>query len=109
MLDWMKLRRSSELRKPVDKITVDDFRSFPVWEYSNDEEGIDGRDETWMKPVLRWPVRSLSNRIAATEVRLAGGRQCMAALSNVHLDDPSDREHFLVVDGIVTLRRVHLF
>ena len=97
MLKWMKRRRSSKMRKPADKITMDDLRSFPVWEYANDEEGISGRDETWMKPVLGLPVTSLSNRVAATEVRLAGGQRFMAALSNVDLDDPSDREHFLVV------------
>jgi hypothetical protein len=97
MLDWMKRRRSSAIRKPVDKITMDDLRTFPVWEYANDEEGVGGRDETWMKPVLRLPVASLDNRIVGTEVRLAGGRQFMAALSNVDLDDPSEREHFLVL------------
>jgi len=97
MLEWMKRLRSSRIRKPVDKITLDDLRSFPVWEYANDEEGIPGRDETWMKPVLRLPVTSLDNRIAATPVRLAGGRQFTAVLSNVDLDDPSDHEHFLVL------------
>ena len=40
-------------RKPVDKLTPTDFVAFPVWEYAIDEEGIAGRDETWVRPTSR--------------------------------------------------------
>jgi hypothetical protein len=42
---------SLRTRKPVNHLTLDDFGAFPVWEYADDEEGIEGRDETWVRPV----------------------------------------------------------
>lgn len=40
-----------ETRKPVDHLTASDFATFPVWEYALDEEGVEGRDETWVRPL----------------------------------------------------------
>ena len=95
---WKKKAEPDEgTRKPVDDLTPRDFSAFPVWEYANDEEGIPGRDETWMRPVQSLPVSDLSNRIAAVPARLANGESLLAALSNVSLDQPSDQEHFLVI------------
>ena len=38
-------------RKPINKITVQDLEVFPIWEFAADEEDIEGRDETWIRPV----------------------------------------------------------
>jgi hypothetical protein len=38
-------------RKPVDKLRLEDIKAFPVWEFANDEEGIPGQDETWVRPI----------------------------------------------------------
>jgi hypothetical protein len=38
-------------RKPIDKITTKDLDAFPIWEFATDEEDIEGRDETWIRPV----------------------------------------------------------
>lgn len=84
-------------RKPVDAITPADAADFPVWEYANDEEGLPGRDETWMRPLLGLPVSSMDNRVAWVTVRLANGETRLGALSNVDLNDPSEHEHFLCI------------
>lgn len=38
-------------RKPIDEITTRDLEAFPIWEFAMDEESIEGRDETWIRPV----------------------------------------------------------
>lgn len=40
-----------QTRKPVEQLTLDDFAAFPIWEYADDEEGTEGMDETWVRPV----------------------------------------------------------
>jgi len=42
---------SEETRKPIDQLTLEDLRDFPVWEFATDEEGVEGQDETWVRPV----------------------------------------------------------
>ena len=37
-------------RKPILKLSNLDLRTFPIWEFASGEEGVDGRDETWVKP-----------------------------------------------------------
>ncbi len=44
-------------RKPIDRLTADDLRTFPIWEFADDEEGDEGRDETWVRPVDARVVR----------------------------------------------------
>ena len=43
----------TRIRKPITKLTLDELRQYPLWEYALDEEGIAGQDETWVRPVLR--------------------------------------------------------
>jgi hypothetical protein len=38
-------------RKPIDQITVPDLVDFPIWEFCLDEEGVEGMDETWVRPL----------------------------------------------------------
>ncbi len=38
-------------RKPVVDLAASDLRRFPVWEYALGEEGTDGQDETWVRPI----------------------------------------------------------
>ena len=40
-------------RKPVVKLKVSDFRTLPIWEFATDEEGENGQDERWVRPVQR--------------------------------------------------------
>jgi hypothetical protein len=38
-------------RKPIDALTIEDLEAFPVWEFATDEEGVEGQDETWVRPL----------------------------------------------------------
>ncbi len=42
---------SLKTRKPVGKLCRKDFDTFPIWQYADDEEGQEGMDETWVRPV----------------------------------------------------------
>jgi hypothetical protein len=46
-----------DTRKPIDRLTADDLLVFPIWEYADDEENVEGRDETWVRPVDAKVVR----------------------------------------------------
>ena len=55
-------------RKPILKLSNLDLRTFPIWEFALGEEGVEGRDETWVKPVASTtiPLNSYSQIVAAT-------------------------------------------
>ena len=38
------------IRKPVDALTLGDLEVWPLWEFADDEEGVEGQDETWVRP-----------------------------------------------------------
>jgi len=63
-------------RKPVVKLTVADFRAFPVWEYAIDEEGEGEQDETWVRPVdcAAIPKGAYSQIVGSDFVTSAGRR-----------------------------------
>lgn len=54
-------------RKPVNKLTPEDLVTFPIWEFASDEEGVEGQDETWVRPVRRSqvPLEAYSQLVAA--------------------------------------------
>jgi len=37
--------------KSLDEITLEDVLEYPIWEYALDEEGLEGQDESWQRPV----------------------------------------------------------
>jgi len=61
--------------KPIDDLTQDDLDVFPVWEFALDEEGIEGHDETWVRPlqVATIPLNTYSLSVAA-DFLSPGGR-----------------------------------
>jgi hypothetical protein len=66
---------SLETRKPITDLTPADLDAFPIWEYALDEEGVEGQDETWVRP-LNMPVvpRNQYSLSVATEFRAVCGR-----------------------------------
>src|SRR3974390_959062 len=38
------------IRKQAYDLTAEDFEIYPVWEYALDEEGVEGQDESTMRP-----------------------------------------------------------
>jgi hypothetical protein len=70
-------------RKPIDELTVLDIETFPVWEFAIAEEGAEGQDETWVRPlkVKRVPRRGYSFQVAA-DFTTPGGVQ-LVGIANV--------------------------
>jgi hypothetical protein len=83
--------------KAVDKLTKTDLEKYPVWEYDLSSEGTAERDETWVVPVTKLPVRSLDNRVVGTRVTLADGTALAAFLGNMSLSSREITDEFLVV------------
>lgn len=38
--------------KSLSDITLEDALQYPIWEWALDEEGVDGQDETWQRPII---------------------------------------------------------
>lgn len=96
--------------KAVDSLTVADLKTFAVWQYTNRE----GADETYVRPVKRAQVASLTGKVVGTQVTLANGERVWALIGNVDPSNPRMTEHFLTLsverDGRwFTLARYHNF
>ncbi len=46
--------------KPIDELTVKDFKRYPVWGFNLDEEGDEKCDETWVRLFKKLPVKDLN-------------------------------------------------
>jgi hypothetical protein len=79
--------------KPVESLTVADFKAHPVWEYLNDDE----IGETFVGPVKEIPVKSLGCREIGAQVRLANGLEVWAIIGNVDVANPRATRHFLAL------------
>jgi hypothetical protein len=79
--------------KPVESLTVDDFKAHPVWEYLNDDE----IGETMTRPVEKLPVETLENRLVGTQVRLANGLDVWGLLGNFDVKNPRATYHILTL------------
>src|SRR5262249_31717883 len=88
--------------KTVDQLTVEDIKTFPVWEYTNANEML--MDETVVRPVPSLPVDHLTGRIVGTEVRLANGTSVWSTLSNIRVDNPRLTKHALTLAVFSGLR-----
>jgi hypothetical protein len=96
--------------KPVDSLTVADLQAFPVWQYTSRE----GADETYVRPVKRTPVASLTGKVVGTQATLANGDRIWALIGNVDPKNPRMTEHSLTLSvehngRWFTLARYHDF
>jgi hypothetical protein len=74
-MEVKRMRVTLETRKPVDHLTVSDLSTFPVWEFALDEEGVEGRDETWVRPLNAQIVpKNMYSLQVAADFRAACGR-----------------------------------
>ena len=80
--------------KPTHKITPSDLERYPVWVFDLANEGLPGRDETWMVPVENLPVSSLECCGCLANATLACGRKVIASLWNIHLESLSETQQF---------------
>lgn len=63
-------------RMPVTHLTSDDLAAHPIWEYCTNDEGVEGQDETWVRPLADKviPRRAWSLQVAA-DFELRDGSQ----------------------------------
>jgi hypothetical protein len=88
-----------ETRKPVESLTPDDFAAFPIWQYADDEEGIEGRDETWVRPI---PSKVVAEHIyvhAAAVFTAACGRTFSGYVTVSTLEGPPEVSQGSVFQG----------
>lgn len=95
--------------KPCDTVTAEEFARYPVWVWALDEEGVEGQDETWVKPLISgtdvgadiaswFPLITLW--IVGTEYLVVGDYDHAADSVSFHFVRPEDREA-----GLAELKR----
>jgi len=89
-----------DTRKPVDDLTVEDFLAYPIWEFALDEEGIEGRDETWVRPVDSKQVpKGEYSQLVGSEFVTAGGENLHGFMVVSTCDGVEVQAGSLVGDG----------
>ena len=63
-----------DTRKPAYQLELSDFAAYPVWESALDEEGVEGRDESWVRPVDTRAVPRESNTLVSATFQDRRGR-----------------------------------
>jgi hypothetical protein len=91
-------------RKPINLLIPEDFAAFPVWEYTIDEERIEGRDETWVRPVGRTVVPHRRYAHVAADFAAACGKEYNGYATVSTLDGPPE-----VCQGVIFHGRAVLF
>jgi hypothetical protein len=86
-------------RKPVQLLTTDDLSSFPIWAYADDDEAVEGRDETWVRPMPVEAVPSRSYTIVEADFEGAGGRRFQGYVFVSTLDGAPDACQGVVWSG----------
>ena len=72
---------SLRTRKPVNQLTLDDFAAFPIWEYADDAEGVEGSG----RDVGAGPVgTSVVPKRAYTHVAAGIHRSLRQAVCGIH-------------------------
>ena len=96
------------LAKPCDKLTPSDLEKFPVWTFDLGNEGVSGRDETWMVPVKKLPVTTLSNCGCKANATLACGRKVDAMVWSVDLKSIRQTQQFIAISFWFKTKRWNL-
>ncbi|EJR90750.1 MULTISPECIES: hypothetical protein [Bacillus cereus group] len=62
--------------KPIDKLTIEDLKQNPIWEWAIDEEENEEHDETWVKPATTTNfTEELNGSIVLGELFLHNGEK----------------------------------
>lgn len=88
-----------DTRKPVDLLTLTDLEAFPIWQYADDEEGLEGRDETWVRPLDARSVPRRTYTLVATDFRAACGREYQGNIAVSRLKDPAKISQGVIHQG----------
>jgi len=95
---------SLETRKPVGKLSREDFDAFPIWQYADDEEGHDGRDETWVRPVDAASVPRRAYCHVAADFITPNEKKFFGFVTVSTLDETPE-----VCQGVILFNRKYLF
>jgi hypothetical protein len=85
-----------KLEKSISDITISDIKKYPVWEYISDEANYP--DESWIKPVKKYPVETLENRIIGLQVTIANGQKLWAIIENIDFSNDEITKHCISLD-----------
>ncbi len=91
-------------RMPVGKLRKKHFEAFPIWEYADDEEGNDGMDETWVRPVNATMVPRRSYCQVAADFSTPAGKTFFGFVTVSTLEGKPD-----VCQGVIFYNRKNLF
>jgi len=81
-------------RKPIDQITVADLVDFPIWEFCLDEEGVEGMDETWVRPLAAAAVPHGDYSLSvAAEFETASGLRVNGLIGVTTVEDEVEIAH----------------
>src|SRR5579863_262951 len=67
------------------KLTIEDLREFPIWEFTGKHEYVGPDGELVVVPVTNLPVTTLEGRFVGTRVKLANGNYVLAVLLGINL------------------------
>ncbi len=93
-----------QTRKPVHNLCRRDFDAYPVWQYADDEEGQEGRDETWVRPIDSDSVPKRSYCHVAVDFATPIGKAFFGFVTVSTLDGAPD-----VCQGVILYNRKYLF
>lgn len=101
------------MKKPyklVEELEIADLEKTAIWQFVNN----DAIGETAVRPVIRAPVKTLTGKVVATQVRLANESLVWALLGNIDAQNKRLTEHFLTISiehhgKWFTLARYHDF
>jgi hypothetical protein len=80
-------------------LSLDDLATFPIWEFADDEEGLEGRDETWVRPVDSRAVPRRSYTIVAADFLASCGRRYKGYVAVSRLEDSDDIFNTVICEG----------
>ena len=70
-----------KIKKLAPDLTVDDFKKYPIWEYTNADE--DWADETVVTPVTSYPTIDFSGCVIGLEFTLNNGVRVWGTICNL--------------------------
>jgi hypothetical protein len=74
---------TTKIRKQCNELTADDLAAFPVWEFALNEEGVEGQDETTVRPFVFKGVLDASSGsfLVKADYTLADGSHLLGYLT----------------------------
>ena len=76
--------------KSVTNLSIQDLESTSIWQYINDDS-----NELALKPLKTIPVKNLTGKIVATQVKLVNGSLFWGLIGNIDTTNQKLTEHFL--------------